>query len=446
MKRFFCVLASVGTIGVGSVASTIAQDSAPQIISKKGGGVAWKNPAELKTAALAGNAEAQAQYGELLLRGGSVAQNGAQALEFLEKAARAGVASAAFRIGMLLDDGDGVAQDRVRALAYFRAAAAGDVAEAYHNVGAAYAGAHGVKRDYTEALGWLILATKRGASADSEEAVRTQISKLKRPEWIAAGEKRATEIEREFAGKPLASFLPPPAPLTYRGNAGSMAGSSPPAPGTAGATATTSGGVVTLAPVTVSNSAKETAPPASDEPGVSINSPTGRTLRWANQDALQQAADRGEPEALFALGKKLVEEKGTASEVNRGVTFLEQSAKAGSVDAAQQLATLYTQGAKVRANGTKAFEYNLQAARGGSAQAMANTGAFLANGMGTTQNATESLAWLIVAKQHGVDPGSEKRIRDHLVKTAPQQIAVAEKRAAELQRDIEAGRTRAGAR
>ncbi|MEO7413286.1 MAG: hypothetical protein ABIZ81_08000 [Opitutaceae bacterium] len=440
MKSLLFIVASTGAFVVGGVSVATAQDSAPQVISKKGGGVAWKNPAELKAAALAGNPAAQAQFGEALLRGDGVPQNGAQALELLEKAARAGVASAAFRIGMLLDDGDGVAQDRARALGYFRAAAAGDVAEGYHNVGAAYAGAHGVKRDYVEALGWLILATKRGAAADSEQAMRAQILKLKRPELIAAGEKRAPEIERELAGKPLASFLPPAAPLAYSGNSSHAAGNAAPASNAPGATAVTSGGVVTLGAVTVSDSA--TSP--GDDPGLSITSPSGRTLRWANRDALQQAADRGEPDALFALGQKLVEEKNTSAEIARAVTLLERGAKAGSVDAAQQLATHYTQGGKVTANAAKAFQYNLQAARGGLPQAMANTGAFLANGMGTKQNATESLAWLIVAKQNGVDPGSEKRIRDHLVKNAPQQVGVAEKRAAVLQREIEAAR--AGAR
>jgi hypothetical protein len=220
MSRMFSILTLAGLFLVAGQPGALAQDSAPQIISTKGGGVAWKNTAQLKAAAAAGNAQAQAQLGEQLLRGDGVPRNGAEALELLEKAARAGVPSAAFRIGMLLDDGDGVAQDRARALAYFQAAAAGDVAEAYHNVGAAHAGAHGVKRDYAEALGWLILGKKRGAGASSEQAVRDRILKLKRPEWITAGEKRAGEIEQELAGKPVTAFLPPPAPLVYRESSG----------------------------------------------------------------------------------------------------------------------------------------------------------------------------------------------------------------------------------
>lgn len=355
----------------GAVASLVAQDSAPQVISKKGGGVPWKNVAELKAAASAGNSQAQAQLGQQLLRGEGVPPDVPRALELLEKAARAGVPTAAFRVGMLLDDGEGVAQDRGRALDYFRAAAAGDVAEAYHNIGAAYAGAHGVKRDYAEALGWLMLAKQHGVGADSEQAVRSRILRLNRPDWIAAGEKRATEIERELAEKPVASFLPPPAPLVF---SGSLPGAAP------------SGVAIT-------------APPAGD---------------------------------VVTLGAVRV--TGAAEELS--VAQLEQKAKAGDANAAQQLAELYTQGGKIPADATKAFQYNLQAARAGHVSAMYNTGAFLSNGMGTARDLTEALAWLIVAKQNGRDPGAEKRLRDYLAKSTPDQVPAAEQRAAVLQREI----------
>jgi uncharacterized protein len=368
----------LGVISAGCATPwLVGQDSAPQVISKKGGGVAWKNVAELKAAASAGNSQAQAQLGEQLLRGEGMPRDVPQALELLEKAARAGIPSAAFRVGMLLDDGDGVAQDRVRALSYFRAAAAGDFAEAYHNIGAAYAGAHGVKRDYAEALGWLVLAKKHGVGADSEQAVRARIQRLNHPEWIAAGEKRATEIVRELAEKPVANFLPPPAPLVFSGSSGSAASAGTPGPA---------------------------APPAT-----------------------------GEVVALSAV-------KVTGSGEEPSVEQLEESAKSGSADAAQRLAELYTKGGKVPADATKAFQYNLQAARGGSVPAMYNTGAFLSNGMGTTRDLTEALAWLIVAKQNGRDLGAEKTIRDYLAKNAPEQIAVAEQRATALQREIKSAR------
>ena len=341
--------------------------------------MAWKNVTELKAAAGRGNAEAEAQLGEQLLRGEGMARDVPQALSLLEKAARAGVASAAFRIGMLLDDGEGIAPDRVRALDYFRAAAAGDVAEAYHTIGAAYAGAHGVKRDYAEALGWLILAKQRGVGMDSEQAVRSRIQQLRHPEWIVAGEKRAVEIERELAAKSAASFLPAPAPFVFTGSA--VAGPAPNTSGPSSSATPAAGEVVSLGTVKVTGSAA--------------------------------------PEPVT-------------------VTQLEARAKAGDASAAQQLAELYTRGGKVPVDATKAFQYNLQAARGGNVHAMYNTGAFLSNGMGTARDLTEALAWLILAKQNGRDLGAEKSIRDHLRKNSPNQIPVAEKRAAALQQEIKA--------
>lgn len=190
-----------------------AQDSAPVLMSRTGGGDSWADMKELQEAAKKGNPKAETQLGEMLLRGEGIDKDEARAVALLEKAARAGQSPAAFRIGMLLANGEGgVAKDPQRALAYFRAAAAGGEAEAFFNIGAAYASARGVKRDYAEALAWLSLATKHGANPQTEQALRAQIKNQK--SWIATGERRAKEIEKELEGKKVADLLPPPAPLS----------------------------------------------------------------------------------------------------------------------------------------------------------------------------------------------------------------------------------------
>lgn len=218
--RFSWFAVGVGFVLGASLGSTVARaadrDSKPVLMSRTAGGSTWESVAEMTKAAEAGNAKAKAGLGEMLLRGDEthqVAKNVPRALDLLEQAARAGEASAAFRLAMLLDDGDGVKQDRARALAYFRAAAAGGANEAFHNIGAAYASARGVKRDFAEALAWLIVGRKRGLESPAEAAVRAQIQKMNRPQWLAAAEKRAPQIEAELAQKKPADFLPPPAPL-----------------------------------------------------------------------------------------------------------------------------------------------------------------------------------------------------------------------------------------
>jgi hypothetical protein len=205
--------AAVGSLHGAKVPKKETQDSAPVLMSRTGGGGGmWADLKELQQAAAKGNPKAEAQLGEMLLRGDGIAKDEKRAVALLEKAARAGNSAAAFRIGMLLMNGEsGVAKDQVRALDYFRAAAAGGEKEAFFNIGAAYGSARGVKRDYGEALGWLIVARQRGTDPTPEKNLRTQIQA--QPAWIARGERRAREIEQEFAGKKVTDFLPPAAPL-----------------------------------------------------------------------------------------------------------------------------------------------------------------------------------------------------------------------------------------
>lgn len=188
------------------------KDSAPVLMSRTGGGDSWANLKELQQAAAKGNPKAEAQLGEMQLRGDGVPKDEAAGIAKLEKAARAGHSGAAFRIGMSLANGEyGVAKDPGRALDYFRAAAAGGEKEAFFNIGAAYASARGVKRDYAEALGWLIVARQYGADPATENNLRAQIKS--RADWVARGERRAKEIAQEFTGKKVVDLLPPPAPL-----------------------------------------------------------------------------------------------------------------------------------------------------------------------------------------------------------------------------------------
>jgi hypothetical protein len=194
---------------------TKEKDSAPVLMSRTGGagGDSWADLKELQQAAAKGNPKAEAQLGEMLLRGDGIAQDEVRGVTLLEKSARAGNSAAAFRIGMLLAHGErGVTKDHARALAYFRAGAAGGEKEAFFNIGAAYTNGLGVKRDYGEALGWLIVARQKGADPQTEQALRAQL-KASYPPWITKGERRAKEIEQEFAGKKVADYLPPPAPL-----------------------------------------------------------------------------------------------------------------------------------------------------------------------------------------------------------------------------------------
>ncbi len=197
-----------GPVDAASASSKDARDSAPVLTARLGGGgTSWSNLKELRDAVSAGNVSAEAQLGEMLLRGDSMPADEGAAVILLEKAARGGHAGAAFRVGMLLSQGEGgIGRDLGAALAYFKAAAAGGEKEGFFNIGAAFASARGVKRDYGEALGWLIVAREYGADVSAETSLRLQIKS--QVTWIAKGERRAKEIAVEFTGRKVTEFLP----------------------------------------------------------------------------------------------------------------------------------------------------------------------------------------------------------------------------------------------
>ena len=175
-------------------------DSLPELVSTTGGdGGGWANVDELKKAAEGGNAKAQAQFGELLLRGDQVKQDVPRALTMLEQAANQNDANAAFRLGKIYDDGDPMPKDYAKALHYYHIAASAGVAEAQYNLGAMYVSARGVKRDYAEGLAWLRVAAKNGADPTGEQQVRMRLEQSKRTRLIQQGEQRAEEIARAIA-------------------------------------------------------------------------------------------------------------------------------------------------------------------------------------------------------------------------------------------------------
>jgi TPR repeat protein len=446
-------LALIASAGVG-----YAQDSKPVLLSRTGGN-AWSNPKELEAAAKNNNPKALAQLGEMLLRGNAdFSPDVPRALLMLEQAARAGQATAAFRMGMLLENGDNVAKDEARALAYFRAAAAGGSGEAFRNAGVAYSTARGVKRDYAEALAWLILAKKHGTAGTVEDDLRAYVRRLGHPEWIMAGEKRAPELERELAQGSVVKFLPPPAPFDSPSRSTATLGpvssaEKPAAPSldkvekpAPGKFTFETGALPALSPPKVPDvpAPRSAADDLADNAPVKLVLATGRPASWPNLATLQAEADQNKADALAAFGQLYLTGQQVSTNPSLALSLLERGAKAGSADAAGQLAEVYTKGLQAPRDETKAFTYTLQAASGGVRTAIYNLGALYANGSGTKADYTEALAWLMVAQHFNLDSGQASRIRDYLAKSDAKQIPLAERRAADRVKQIEAARANLG--
>jgi uncharacterized protein len=434
VRHGYLLMLILAVVGISS--ASFGQDSAPKLLSRKGG--SWSNLAELERSAASGNTRACAELGERLALGNGVKRDMPRALTLLEKAARAGSAAAAFRLGNLFEHGNGVAEDHARALAYFRAAASGDVPEAYYNVGAAYASGRGVKRDFVEGLAWMILARQHHAPSDGEASIRQYLSEAKRLDWIAKGEERAPKLAAELSAQPVENFLPPAAPLVATET--SPAQSVEPNPAGARSTTSRSGAPLSLPPLPEIHLDAPTllADPPDPGPPVAVSSINGNRLHWPGLETLQRAARRNEPAALYALGQLYLDGKMVPTDIDLALVYFEHGADAGSVDAAYRLADIYIHGRLAPMDEKRAFTYMLMAARHGARTAIFNTGALYANGRGTEKNYTEALAWFMVAAKFGADFGAGSQIRDYLAKTSPDQIPIAERHSNELLAEIDA--------
>ncbi len=425
-----------------------ADDSKPELMSTTGGkGGSWSSVEEMQKAAEAGNPEAGYQLGEMYLNGVQVPVDAGKAVALLERAADAGHANAAFRLGKLNADGEVIPKNLPQALVRYQAAAEKGVAEAQFNLGAMYSSGRGVKRDYAEGLAWLIVATKNGADESGEQQLRKFLAK--RPAVIADAEKRAAAILGGAGAGSVSSAE------SGGGTGGRVSGSGgapaaikadtkvklegASAPGRIQIAPPSPGGLSMPAMPPVQKFAPPPPPQVESGPPVKLISPMGRAGDWSSLSELERAAERKEPDALSDLGQVLLAGKLVPADPDRAILMFERGAAAGSPDAAYQLAEIYAMGVHHPKDDAKALTFYRQAAKGGSPIAMFNVGAFLANGRGAARDYTEAFAWVLVAKKYGVERAEvEGRIRAHLQKKSPEQIAVAEKRAGALGEEIEA--------
>ena len=122
---------------------------------------------EYRPLAERGDAEAQYRIGRMYEFGNGYAQDKAQGIAWIRKAAAQGHADAEQELGVIYATGDGVKQDSVQAVAWFRKAAEQGEATAQYNLGLLYAKGQGVARDYTQAVDWWRKSASQG-NADAQ--------------------------------------------------------------------------------------------------------------------------------------------------------------------------------------------------------------------------------------------------------------------------------------
>ena len=117
---------------------------------------------ETKARAEKGEAAAQSQLGLMYDLGQGVAQDHAEAVNWLRKAAEQGYPGAQLLLGLHCQNGDGIRQDYAEAVKWLRKAAEQGGAEAQYNLGVCYFRGHGVLQDYAEAVKWYRKAAGQG--------------------------------------------------------------------------------------------------------------------------------------------------------------------------------------------------------------------------------------------------------------------------------------------
>jgi localization factor PodJL len=119
-------------------------------------------PAELRHAALNGNANAQFIIASRYLEGRKIGRDHAKAAQWYTRAAESGLAAAQYRIGTLYERGSGVAQDRVRAMSWYAKAATQGNIKAMHNLAVMSADTANGKPDMARAATWFAAAAQHG--------------------------------------------------------------------------------------------------------------------------------------------------------------------------------------------------------------------------------------------------------------------------------------------
>lgn len=152
---------------------------------------------------------------------------------------------------------------------------------------------------------------------------------------------------------------------------------------------------------------------------------------------LQKLAATGDPNACLQLGLRHETGDGVAQDYLQAKTEYEQAAAGGVALAIYRLGRFYQNGFGVVSDAAMAGELYRLAAMADVPLAQYNLGAMLVSAHGVKRDYVEGLAWLILASRNQIEADGEQQARAHLA-GQPQVIAAAERRAAELRKEIDA--------
>jgi len=122
----------------------------------------------------------------------------------------------------------------------------------------------------------------------------------------------------------------------------------------------------------------------------------------AGPQALREAAESGDPKALFEIGSRYAEGRGTKADLAEAAKWYEKAAEAGFAPAQYRIGNFYEKGTGVARDIAKAKTWYQMAAEQGNASAMHNLAVLFAMGAdGTTDNESAG-RWFTKAADLGV--------------------------------------------
>ncbi|EKF20094.1 peptidoglycan-binding protein [Nitratireductor pacificus] len=153
----------------------------------------------------------------------------------------------------------------------------------------------------------------------------------------------------------------------------------------------------------------QTLPGASDEPAASAT-PEALSSEIVIDDIpldagplpLREAAAAGEVKAVYEIGSRYAEGRGTSADPEKAMTWYMKAAETGFAPAQFRIGDLYQKGSGVERDAAKAKMWFQLAAQQGNASAMHNLGVLYAMGADGPADNESAARWFIKAAEHGV--------------------------------------------
>lgn len=117
---------------------------------------------------------------------------------------------------------------------------------------------------------------------------------------------------------------------------------------------------------------------------------------------IKQAADRGDPVALYELAVRTAEGRGVPRDLKAAAAMFTKAAEKGSAPAQYRIGNAYERGIGITRDIEQAKSWYRRAAMGGNVRAMHNLAVLLADGGGAKPDYAGAVEWFSRAAEHGV--------------------------------------------